>query len=120
MPAKTNSLDKAPYTKNGSLLHWVPRDHNVWYPNDPFHAALKVQGMKSGYSAKYLILSSPNSEDTREFPMFVTDLADAVANIPEIRNGIMVARWIVRKRGANYGVALAPGVTAPYATGGEQ
>ena len=108
MPAKTNSLKKAPYTKNGSLLHWVPGSHDIWYPNDPFHAALQISGMMSGYSAKYLILRTPNSDDPRTFPMFVTDLADAVANIPLIEHGIMHGRWMVRKRGQNYGVALAP------------
>lgn len=108
MPAKTNSLKKAPYTKNGSLLHWVSSSHDIWYPNDPFHAALQVFGMKSGYSAKYLMLRTPNSDDPRTFPMFVTDLADAVASIPLIEHGIMQGRWMVRKRGQNYGVALAP------------
>jgi hypothetical protein len=108
MPAKTNSLKKAPYTKNGSLSHWVSSTHDVWYPNEPFHAALRVFGMKSGYSAKYVMLQTPNSDDLRTFPMFVTDLIDAVASLPLIENGIMQGRWIVRKRGQNYGVALAP------------
>jgi len=108
MPAKTNALKKAPYTKYGSLLHWVGSTHDIWYPNDPFHAALQVVGMKSGYSAKYLVLRTPNSDDNREFPMFVADLVDVVATLPRIENGILVGRWQVRKRGQNYGVALAP------------
>ena len=108
MPAKTNSLTRVPYTRNGSLLHYVDKSHDIWYPNEPFHAALKVDHMKSGYSAKYLVLRSPNSDDPRTFPMFVVDLVDVVATLPEIRDGILVGRWKVRKRGANYGLALAP------------
>jgi hypothetical protein len=115
MPAKTNSLTKVPYTRNGSLPHWVNEHHNVWYPNEPFHAALQITGTESGYSAKYVMLRTANSDDPRTFPMFVTDLVDAVANIPLIENGIMHGRWMVRKRGQNYGVALAPVDTAPEA-----
>jgi hypothetical protein len=110
VPAKTNPLTKAPYTKNGSLLHWVGSSHDVWYANEPFRAALQISGMMSGYSAKYLILRAPNSDDPRTFPMFVTDLVDAVSHIPLIEHGIMHGRWIVRKRGQNYGLALAPEV----------
>lgn len=107
MPAKTNSLKKAPYTGNGSLLHWVSSSHDVWHPNEPFHASLEIYDMQSGYSAKYLMLRSRDNH-ARTYPMFVTDLADAVRNIPVIRDGILTARWIVRKRGQNYGLALAP------------
>lgn len=109
MPAKTNSLTKAPYDENGSLLHWVGYSHDIWHPNDPFHATLQVVSMRSGYSAKYLILQSPNNDsDRRTYPMFVADLVDVVAATPLIRNGIIQARWIVRKRGQNYGIAIAP------------
>lgn len=107
MPAKTNSLAQAPYDSNGSLLHWVGPSHNTWHPNEPFHASLKVVGMRSGYSAKYLILQSPNN-DRRTYPMFVADLVDVVASVPLIRDGIISARWIVRKRGQNYGLTIAP------------
>jgi hypothetical protein len=107
MPAKTNSLTKAPYTKNGSLLHYVQGAHNVWYPNEPFTASLKITGMKSGYSAKDLMLESADPLDDRTFPMFVVDLVDVVCTLRDIRNGVLHGRWMVRKRGANYGLALA-------------
>lgn len=108
MPPKVNSLLEAPYLR-GSLQHYVKggqRDAFDWLPNDPFRATLQISGMKSGYSAKYVTLVSP-AGDGREFPMFVVDLIDAVATLPVIRNGIMDGRWWVRKRGANYGLAIA-------------
>jgi hypothetical protein len=114
MPARKNTLREAPYTTGGSLMHYVAPfkkregDGVVWLPNDPFHATFSIKRMQSGYSAKYVLLESPNSNDEREFPMFVTDLIDAVASLPAIYGGILTGRWMVRKRGQNYGVALAP------------
>lgn len=117
MPAKKNSLREAPYSSNGSLLHWAPPQHekawayaaaDKWLPNDPFHATLRLDSTRSGMSAKYVIWVSPNSNDPRTFPMFVTDLVDTIQHAGRIERGIISARWMVRKRGQNFGLVLAP------------
>lgn len=77
-----------------------------WRPNDPFHATLQLDSLRSGRSAKYVVWTAANSpSDTRTYPMFVTDLLDVVA-AGVAPGGIVSGRWMVRKRGANYGLRL--------------
>jgi hypothetical protein len=109
MPAKTNSLRKAPYHQ-GSLQHWVGgwiADEVVWLDNDPFHATLRIDRVMSGMSAKYVTWTPADEDDRREFPMFITDLVDLIQHAKRIENGLVCARWRVRKRGQNYGICLA-------------
>lgn len=120
MPAKKITLLEAPFDRFGSLLHWAEPRYSAgryggmsetvtWRPNEPFHATLRLDSTRSGRSAKYVIWVSPNgSVDPRTFPMFVTDLVDTIQHAKQIDHGIISARWIVRKRGQNYGLALAP------------
>jgi hypothetical protein len=103
-------VTEVPYSRGGSLLHWADRrSPDVrWLPNDPFQGVFRLAGMRSGRSAKYVLLGT---DDGREFPMFVTDLLD-VLNRSGISGGLTGnGPWIVRKRGQNYGVALARDVT---------
>lgn len=80
-----------------------------WRDNLPFQASLQIDHMMRGRSAKYVILKPVDTYgfDTRSFPMFVADLIDvAVAGLFQ-PGGIVSARWMVAKRGANYGLRLA-------------
>lgn len=152
--AKTK-VDKAPYSTNGSLLHY-PADGRTfshyesdagerlersdiwetiqetsphpwgrlerqkrddwklvmtepdWRPNLPFHAAFQIDSMRSGRSAKYVILTPVNApDDPRTFPMFVSDLIDVAQRQGILVGGVMSGRWMVAKRGMNYGLRLA-------------
>lgn len=104
-------LKQAPYDSKGSLLHFAGYGTGAgdsspgvtWRDNDPFHATLQVVDMRSGRSAKYVILKHPNSDDERAFPMFVTELLDMLA-ATTVHHGIVSGRWQVRKRGQNYGL----------------
>lgn len=80
----------------------------TWRDNLPFHATLQVDHTISGRSAKYVIWKNAYAPlDRRTYPMFVTDLLD-VARFGIQPGGIVSGRWIVRKRGQNYGLAIAP------------
>jgi len=79
-----------------------------WRDNVPFHASLRIKHMMSGRSAKYLILGPVNSPlDTRTYPMFVADLVDLAFRRGIDKGGIMSGRWMVSRRGQNYGLRAA-------------
>lgn len=122
MPTKTK-VTTAPFDRSGNLMHypqdqcdysgvtytngvrsgsptWFPPD---WRPNEPFEAVMTIElGVTSGRSAKYVHW---RDQDGHQFPMFVTDLVDVVAN-GSISQGAVRGLWMVAKRGANYGLRL--------------
>lgn len=156
MASKTKVL-KAPYGRDGSLLHhpsdgwgfshyedpktgerlersqiWEPvtvppemgsgfpsvdrkiRDFKVvshqpeWRDNLPFHAMLQIDHIRTGRSAKYIILKPYNSPlDQRTWPMFVSDLIDAACLGRILMEGVIQGPFMVAKRGENYGLRLA-------------
>ena len=79
-----------------------------WRPNEVFHACLQIDSTRSGRSAKYVIWTpvAPGPDDRRTYPMFVTDLVEVLRAGVE-RGGIVCGRWIVAKRGQNYGLKVA-------------
>lgn len=87
----------------------VVRQEPDWRPNLPFHATLQLQEtVTSGRSAKYLWLAPvAHGDDHRRFPMFVTDLVAIATTIGVQPAGIISGRWMVAKRGQNYGLRLA-------------
>lgn len=93
---------KAPFSQSGDLQHYARQsfDTTVWRDNIPFEATLTIDSMRSGYSAKYTIWKD---EHGKSYPMFVADIVDLVKEA-EITGGKVTAKWIVRKRGQNYGV----------------
>ncbi|GAA0719330.1 hypothetical protein Drose_05655 [Dactylosporangium roseum] len=102
------SVTDVPYDADGNLLHYADRWQDAqWRANEPFLAVMALDGMRSGRSAKYVLL---NDSSGRSYPMFVADLLDLLRRSNTgIRDGRTEAEtWIVRKRGRNYGVALAP------------
>lgn len=118
-PKKT-SVTVVPYDHRGSLLHWVDTDtrwyrgvepqpgqpgYVEWRANEPFTARLTLSGMESGYSAKYVVWKNAEGQS---FPMFVTDLMDLIRRWSgTLDAGTLTARWMVAKRGQNYGIRLA-------------
>jgi hypothetical protein len=81
-----------------------------WRDNVPFRTTLEINSMRSGRSAKYIILTPFEPLSRREdicFPMFITDVI-AIAILGRWLPGGVVAGWfMVAKRGQNYGVRLA-------------
>lgn len=79
-----------------------------WRMNQPWRASLQLDTVQSGRSAKYVIWRPVNLPlDRRTFPMFVTDLLDVIKTGEIQPGGIVSARWMVAKRGQNYGLRLA-------------
>lgn len=80
-----------------------------WRDNVPFYAALQIDSMSSGRSAKYVILTHITSVgiDFRTYPMFVADLIDLSVRRGIDKGGFMHGTWMVAKRGANYGLRAA-------------
>lgn len=125
MPAKTKVVE-APYTENGSLMHFPESSYDFtnavrmevgygwevpprtidpdWRPNVPFAKTLRLTETRRGRSAAYFIW---RDEDDREFPMFITDMLALVQSGVAIAGGTVTTRWMVTKRGANYGIRHA-------------
>ena len=94
---------KAPFSRD-SLMHYAQERFSgtsvEWRDNVPFEATLTIDRMTSGYSSKYTIWKD---EQGNSYPMFVADIVDLVKEAP-ISNGTVKGKWIVRKRGQNYGI----------------
>lgn len=119
--SRSNGLARYPVSQGGSLLHYPQNSlvrtatgydsvPPIWVPNDPFAATLRLDSMASGRSAKYVIWKAASEMDCRCWPMFIADLLELV-QFAAIDRGVISATWQVRKRGQNYGLALAPEVT---------
>ncbi len=106
-----SSVTHAPFDEYGNLMHWAREGSGYgqaheWRPNMPFEADLRIAGMESGRSAKYVVLTDG---DGHRFSMFVTDLLDALRTPDGVREGRFgCRRWVVAKRGQNFGVKVAP------------
>ena len=101
--------DKAPFDK-GSLLHYPGavyrggKFHDPdWKAIEPFTATLHLVEMHRGRSAAYFEWCD---EAGNKYPMFMSDMFE-VAKRGIGDGGRVFARWIVKKRGQNYGVGLA-------------
>lgn len=100
------------YLPTGSLLDYAhPYQEGTgweWRDVSPWASPMHLHSWSRGRSSVQFILRDP---DGRQFPMFVIDTVDLLT-----RRGIVNAEvqmrdgdlWIVRKRGQNYGLALAP------------
>lgn len=88
-----------------SLLHYHPvGNHITWKDNVVFQATMRLIGTTSGRSAKYVHVEDIITNAT--YPMFLTDLCDLAAN-SLIDHGVVTDRWVVQKRGNNYGIRRA-------------
>lgn len=99
---------KVPY-KDGQLQQYAASGYGdpeygwpgeEWRDNEPFHATLLILEMYSGRSAKGVWWIDG---DGNRYPMFVSDLVDTL-KIANVRNGEITGKWLVSKRGQNYGV----------------
>lgn len=121
--AKSNSLKLAPYSNESVRpdgAAWSSRDewpvkrvlqeytntynHDAytWEPNEPFEATLTLSHLERGRSAARFWW---DSEDSR-YPMFGQGLTDMLKAVV-LDHGTVTGKWIVVKRGANYGIELA-------------
>jgi hypothetical protein len=113
-----------PYAMNGDLLHYPTMTVRVvdgvivrsgepdWLANEPFTMTLQLQDLvRSGRSAKYVEWREITAAGDlgRTYPMFVKELVTIAAAGRISRGGVVNDRWMVAKRGQNYGIRLAQG-----------
>ena len=123
----TSKITEAPFYKSdhivdggrvlwreGGLLHFPDRWRFIpslgmrdlaWEmrPIVPFKARLTLQGSVRGRSAAFFLW---HDEAGREFPMFMKDMLDLLL-AEVVERGAVEGTWTVRKRGSNYGIAMA-------------
>lgn len=90
-----------PIDKDGNWMHFPDYGLAGWEQVTPFDDDMKIDGMRSGRSAKYVILKSVATG--RTYPMFVSDLVEFVRH-GDIFNGVLHGTWTGSKRGMNYGI----------------
>lgn len=108
-------LAKAPYDRNGSLMNYVasyPDRVHEWRENKPFPEHLLLTGTTRGMSVVHFTWSASGG---RTFEMFMTDVADLIANATNIYKGSVDTWWIARKSGQHYGIRLATQDDLKYA-----
>jgi hypothetical protein len=97
---------RVPFNLQGSLLHHAVERYSgslvEWRENVPFEATVRMNHHRRGRSATYFVWTDDKGH---EYPMFMTDLLDLVAN-SVIDKGVVTARWVVSKYGQNYGIKL--------------
>lgn len=70
----------------------------------PFDASLTLVGTSRGMSARTFHWRDEATGIT--YPMFPSDLVDVIQRTTVTR-GVASARWVARKKGANYGIGPA-------------
>lgn len=106
--AKSKAPMLIPFTKEGKLISytsvpvgeidpgWNDQGPAAWVPNFEFTDTLKFKEFERGRSAAHAIFVS---ESGKEYPMFLTDLHDAIGVM--IR-GYVIGKFTFQKRGQNY------------------
>lgn len=113
----SKGVKRIPY-REGSLLEWTGYEVDTtsaaggwsapdeWRDNVPVEMVLQLAGIERGRSAARFVWTQLSNGAT--FPMFMIDMAELVMmNGQRIEaGGLVLGKWIVKKRGANYGIAL--------------
>lgn len=95
----------APFDSAGDLVDWPARYREYdWRPVEPFPAVMRLVGSSRGRSSATFEWEDDKGQT---WPMFMTDMVDLIRR-GEISEGTATGVWTVRKRGTNYGLALAP------------
>ena len=111
---RRTTVAEVPYDQHGNLMFWVDGQSAYSYlgegyvpytmrPNAAFAATLTLDSMRSGRSAKYLVW---RDLDDHHYPMFISDLT-AMLPLVTVHRGVVSGTWFVRKKGQNFGIALA-------------
>lgn len=98
-------ITEVPYDPKGNLMHF-PRQWGIevdWRPNEPFEAELTLDSTTRGRSAAYFTFVDLGGH---KYPVFMTDISEIMAT-SVIDHGKVSGRWVVGKRGQNYGLRLA-------------
>ncbi len=98
---------RAPFA-NGSLQHYANGYYlggaEIEWRDDPsFISVLYVDGMRRGRSAAYFMW---RDGEGNTYPMFMKDMEDLLSRSWVNHGATNLNRWIVVKRGTNYGIRM--------------
>ena len=82
------------------------KDPIDWRPNEPFEATLTIRELERGRSAARFWFE--DEKTMTRYPFFGQTLVDMLS-ASEMKNGKVHGKWIVVKKGANYGIELYQG-----------
>lgn len=107
-PAWDRHHPQVPVDDDGNMLHYPHYRNDKWEHLYPFYAEMKIDGMTSGRSAKYLNLR--DQATGRTYPMFVSDIVAGInSGLLTIKDTVLYAWWGAAKKGANYGIKPVEG-----------
>lgn len=113
-----NTLEVYPVGTDGNLIRYLPpwgrkgpgatdEERGIsWVPNTVFVETLSLEHIFHGQSAANFVWCDTKA---RRWPMFLTDVEELMT-YGSIYFAQTSGRWQVRKRGQNYGLAMAPEV----------
>jgi hypothetical protein len=106
---------RAPFDEHGNLMHYARpesrqeshgyEDAHEWRDVETFEASLTIGETYRGRSAAYFMWSDVLGH---KYPMFMTDIADLIRRGCIEFGTVHDGMWVVRKRGQNYGIRMAP------------
>ena len=103
----------APF-RDGSLMEYPGRfkpgeinpekraSPDEWRSNGPVEMTLTLETYERGRSAARFVWRDPEG---RKYPMFMVDVLALMKTGQGVQGGVVTDRWIVIKRGTNYGIA---------------
>lgn len=102
----------APF-RDGNLMEYAGRARpgevgekwgypDEWRPNEPVRMTLTLNTYERGRSAARFVW---RDTEGRKFPMFMVDVLALMKTKQGVQGGTVTDRWIVVKRGTNYGIA---------------
>lgn len=104
MIAKSGLAEYPVDPRTGNMLGYAGYGPVDWCPNEPFDATLRVTDWGRGRSSVKFMLTDDVTGYVWE--MFVKDFFEIVTTIG-VNGAKVMGRWIVVKRGQNYGLTLA-------------
>lgn len=113
-----------PYNKYGSIMQYAPNGNppmlRGWEENRVLHLSLRNPKTPNGYATDTYCIWEDTAAEGRFHPMFFTDLVPILSICnqrpdpgsflnaePYFSLGILKGKFQVRKRGQNFGLALA-------------
>jgi hypothetical protein len=101
---------QVPYDPRGNLLSSPyeyqgkrnPNMHVTWEENEEFETSLTINSFWDGSSTW-------TSDEDRSYNMHNSDFGELIKKITITAGKTEKYKWLIRKRGAVYGIALAPG-----------
>ena len=94
---------QAPWDAKGNLLSY-PQGVHEWRPVSSFTTHLTLDHVTRGRSSVVFVWKD---SDGHSYPMFVSDLEELITKTMVAYGETLTCTWTIKKKGQNYGIALA-------------